>query len=107
MSYFICEQQRRRSACTSAQSDQHLCCSLVSNISLDSIVEISRLYLASVAVQAGLCLAWSETPKDTFCRVVAQMFSVTIKAQGIILYIFIELNKYMKIYGCQRSRSFF
>ena len=25
----ICEQQRRRSACTSAQSDQHLCCSLL------------------------------------------------------------------------------
>ena len=26
--YAVCEQQRRRSACTSAQSDQHLCCSL-------------------------------------------------------------------------------
>ena len=26
--YAICEQQRRRSACASAQSDQHLCCSL-------------------------------------------------------------------------------
>ena len=25
----ICEQQRRRSACTSVQSDQHLCCSLL------------------------------------------------------------------------------
>ena len=25
--YGICEHQRRRSACTSAQSDQHLCCS--------------------------------------------------------------------------------
>ena len=29
MSYFICEQQRRRSACASAQSDQRLCCSLL------------------------------------------------------------------------------
>ena len=29
MLYVICEQQRRRSACTSAQSDQHLCCSLL------------------------------------------------------------------------------
>ena len=29
MSYAICEQQRRRSACASAQSDQHLCCSLL------------------------------------------------------------------------------
>ena len=36
--------------------------------SLDSIAEISRL-----AAQAGFCLAWSETPEDTFCRVVAHM----------------------------------
>ena len=28
---FICEQQRRRSACASTQSDQRLCCSLLSN----------------------------------------------------------------------------
>ena len=41
---------------------------LDSIISLDSIAEISRLWLASVAVQAGLCLAWSETPEDTFCH---------------------------------------
>ena len=26
--FALCEQQRRRSACASAQSDQHLCCSL-------------------------------------------------------------------------------
>ena len=26
-----------------------------------------------MAAQAALCLAWSETPEDTFCRVVAQM----------------------------------
>ena len=26
-----------------------------------------------MAAQAGLCLAWSETPKNTFCRVVAHM----------------------------------
>ena len=47
---------------------------LDSIISLDSIAEISRLYLASVAAQAGLCLAWSETPEDTFCRVVAHIY---------------------------------
>ena len=27
-----------------------------------------------MAAQAGLCLAWSETPKDTFCHVVVHMF---------------------------------
>ena len=26
-----------------------------------------------MTAQAGLCLAWSETPEDTFCRVVAQI----------------------------------
>ena len=39
---------------------------LDSIMSLDSTAEISRLELAFVAVQASLCLAWSETPKDTF-----------------------------------------
>ena len=43
-------------------------------ISLDSIPEISRLQLASVAMQASLCLAWSETPEDTFCRVVTHYY---------------------------------
>ena len=47
---------------------------LDSIISLDSIA-ISRLTLASEAAQAGLCLAWSETPEETFCRVVAHIFT--------------------------------
>ena len=34
-----------------------------------------KTQLASVAAQAGLCLAWSETPEDTFCRVVAHVYS--------------------------------
>ena len=64
----ICEQQRCRSACASAQSDQHLCCSLLRkyNLPLVSISEISSLYLASVAAQAGLCLTGSQTPKTGF-----------------------------------------
>ena len=48
------------------------------SISLDSLTEISRLQLASVAVQAGLCLAWSETPEDRFCHVVAQIIKSPI-----------------------------
>ena len=65
--YAICKQQRPRSACTAAQSDQHLCCHY-----LDSIIpilaksKISCLYLASVAAQASLCLTWSQTPKTDF-----------------------------------------
>ena len=33
-----------------------------------------------MAAHAGLCLAWSETPEDTFCRVVAQIY---MDCQGI------------------------
>ena len=51
---------------------------LDSIISLDSIAEISRLLLASVAAQAGLCLAWSETPEDTFCHDEAQLYNMKI-----------------------------
>ena len=36
-------------------------------ISLDSL---------DVAAKAGLCLAWSETPEDTFCRVVAHFLGI-------------------------------
>ena len=46
---------------------------LDSRISLDSIAEILSLMLVSVAEQAGLCLAWSETPKYTFSHGVAQI----------------------------------
>ena len=39
---------------------------LVSKMPLVSISEISSLYLASVATQAGMNLTWSETPKTGF-----------------------------------------
>ena len=58
---------------------------LDSIISLDSIAEISRLYLASVAAQAGLCLAWSETPVDTFCCVVVQLYLTKIPFLSALL----------------------
>ena len=35
--YAICDQQRRRSACASAKSDQHLCCSLPRQYDISSI----------------------------------------------------------------------
>ena len=41
-------------------------CCLDSIIPLVSISEISSLYLASVAAQAGLSLPWSQTPKTGF-----------------------------------------
>ena len=69
---------KRRSACASAQSDLRLCfrC-LDSIISLDSIAEIFKT-LASFCGCAGRFvsgLAWSETPEDTVCHVVAHLIS--------------------------------
>ena len=49
---------------------------LDSVMSLVSVTKISSLTLASVAAQAGLCVAWSETPEDTFCHVVAQLLLI-------------------------------
>ena len=64
--FAIWEQQRRRSACASAQSDQRLVVRyLDSIIPLVSISEISSLQLASVAAEAGLNLT-VENPKDRF-----------------------------------------
>ena len=65
--YAICEQQRRRSACASAQSDQRFVVRYLDSIlSLLATAEISRLWLASVAEQACLSLTWSQTPKTGF-----------------------------------------
>ena len=53
MSYVICEQQRRRSACASAQADQHLCCSLPRQN------DTSSLYIRNFKIwAAGLC-SWA------------------------------------------------
>ena len=76
MSYAICEQQRRRSACASAQSDHRLCCSLPrqNDTSIFYIRNFKILADLSVAEQVSLCLAWSETPEDTFSHGVAHLF---------------------------------
>ena len=65
--FAISEQQRRRSACTATQFDQHFIVRcLDSIIPLVFMSDISSLYLASVAAQAGLSLDWSQTLKTGF-----------------------------------------
>ena len=51
-----CGQYWRRPACTSAQSDQHLCYSLIGIISRLTSSKISYVRLVSVGEQAGLNL---------------------------------------------------
>ena len=52
VSYAICEQQRCRSACASAQSDQHLCCSLLKQY------DIYTCYIQSFKILASFC-SWA------------------------------------------------
>ena len=71
--FAICEQQRRRSACTSAQSDQHLCCSLPRQYNTSSFYIWSFKPLASFCSWAD----WFESylvanPEDRFSHDVAQ-----------------------------------
>ena len=44
-----------------------------------------------MAAQAGLCLAWSETPEDTFCRVVSLLI-ILIILYMYMLYALVILN---------------
>ena len=53
VSYAICEQQRCRSACASAQSDQHLCCSLLRQYDMYTCCIQSFVILASFCSWAG------------------------------------------------------
>ena len=59
---------------------------LCSTMPLVSISKISSLWLACVAEQAGLCLTWSETPKDTLSHDMAQII------QNYSVYIINTLN---------------
>ena len=56
--YAICEQQRRPRSLISA----FIVCCMDSIIPQLAIAEISSLYLAFIADQAGLSLPWSQTP---------------------------------------------
>ena len=73
---------------------------LDSIISLDSKAKISRSLLASVVAQAGLCLAGSETPDDTFCRVMAHLYIYT--SHCVLVYKFLYINKVIiaQVYQC-------
>ena len=78
----VCEKPRRRPACASAQSDQRLCFSLFAFFSIIyklASCDFSTFYLVSVAEQAGLNLALSETLKTGFLatgpKILIVMFS--------------------------------
>ena len=65
--FYICENKDADQLRGDREADQRLCFRFTdSTISLLPKYEISSLEPSSVAVQPGLCGAWSETPKTGF-----------------------------------------
>ena len=72
VSYVICEQRMRRSACASAQSDQRLCCSLLRPYNISRFYSRNFKTLASFCGCTGRFVSYLvANPEDTFCRGVA------------------------------------
>ena len=60
--FCICENKGADQLCSNCTADQHLCFRYIdSTIPLLPKAETSNLYPYYVALQLGLCLAWSET----------------------------------------------
>ena len=69
--FWVCEQQRHRPACTSEQTELRLISAFIIRFlkTITSRLAMSKIViflLVSVAGQAGLSLALSETPKTGF-----------------------------------------
>ena len=72
--YAICEQQRRRSACTFAQCDQRLCCSLPRSYTASSFYVRNFKTLASFWSWAGQFESYLvANPEDRFSRDMAHI----------------------------------
>ena len=75
--FCICENKDADQLYGNRTADQCLCFHYTdSTIPLLPKSEISRLYLSSVAPQAGLCWTWSETPKTGFLVSGSFLYSV-------------------------------
>ena len=65
--FCICENKDADQLLGNREADQRLCfCYADSTMSLLRKYEISSLQPSSVAMQPGLCGAWSETPKTSY-----------------------------------------
>ena len=72
--FALCKQQRRRSACASAQSDWHLCCSLLKEYNICSCYVLNFQTLASLCGCPGRVESYLVVnPEDRFSGDEAQM----------------------------------
>ena len=89
--YAISERQRRRSACASAQSDQHLCCSLSRQYNASCFCIRNFKPLPSFCGCAGRFVSYLvESPKDRLSLDEAHMFFFFLTTNR--LYIFQEFQ---------------
>ena len=96
----VCEQQRHRPACASAQSDQRLCFRFLESImSKLATCSFSTILLVYVAEQAGLNLALSETPKTGFIatRPISGKYGTVVFVNSACWVIFPHLLTFFKI----------
>ena len=82
--YVICEQQRRRSVCTSAQSDQRLCCSLSGCYNTSTCYSQNFKNLASLCSWTGRFESYLvANSEDRFSRDVAHVYVITVDYQSL------------------------
>ena len=85
----VCEQQRYRPDCASAQPDQRLYYSLSGSIiSRLTKGKLSRFQLVSVAEQDGLNLILPQTPEDSFSHVEAQYYYGGLSESSLLISAF-------------------
>ena len=67
LDFCLCESKAADQLCSNRTADQGLCFHYTDGtIPILLIPKISSFWLASVTVQAGLCLTWLKTPKTSF-----------------------------------------
>ena len=83
----ICKQQRHRSACASAQSDQRLCCLLLGYYNTSTCYSRNFKTLASLISWAGRFESYLvANPKDRFSRDVAHIMVLMNRTWNLFVF---------------------
>ena len=98
--FALWEQQRRRSACTSAQSDQHLCCSLLRQYNICSCYVLNFKTIASLCGCAGRFESYLVANyEDRFSRDEVHFFSFE-PSQSLLFVWFVVLRPSQQLWSC-------
>ena len=97
-----CEQQRFRPACASAQSDQHLCYSLIGKYHVKTGYKRNFTILSSLcssAEETGLSLVFPETPTTGFVTSTPNMVHPLISSQFTVIISFLSPDEKAAIFS--------